>query len=241
MIKYIFMLISLLFLNTNLYGKNTYHFVSMENIIIEDIGRLVVPEIFKKINLELTVTPMPAKRAENEVFTGNKDGEVMRVWTYLKSNPNTVRVPTSYYFSGTTAFIRKNSNIKINKAEDLRKYRLVKQLGVKHTDNITAGMPSIVNVNSKEAMMFFLQKNRADIALTSTVDGEFILKKFNIKDIIKVEKPLVLFKVYIYIHKSHKDLVPKVDAAIKEMQASGELDTIIKIAEKKVLDTYLNK
>lgn len=241
MSKYISIVIFLLFLNSAAYGKETYNFVSMKNIIIEDVGKIIVPKIFEKINIKLNVTPMPAKRAENEVFTGKKDGEVMRIWSYLKSNPNTIRVPTSYYDLKTTAFVRSDSNIKIDSVEDLKNYKLVKQFGVKHTNNITLKIKNVVDVNSKEALMSFLQSNRAEVALTSSLDGDFTLKKLNINDIIKIQKPLAKFKVYIYIHKKYESLVPKVDAAIKQMKESKELEEIIKLAEQEVLKNYLAK
>lgn len=241
MIKYIFLCISLLFLTTNLYSKKVYHFVSMENIIIEEVGRIVVPEIFKKLNIETTVTPLPAKRAELEVFMGRKDGEVMRIGSYIKSNPNTIRVPTSYYSFGTTAFVRKDSGIVIDKIEDLKKYRIVKQVGVKHTNDVTAGMPNVTSLKTKEAMMLFLQRKRADIVLTSAIDGDFTLKKLNIKNIVKIKKPLSRFEIYIYMYKDHKEIVPEVDSIIKQMIANGELEELVKEAEKEVLKSYLNK
>ena len=38
-----------------------------------------------------------------------------------------------------------------------------------------------------------------------------------------------------YVHEDHKKLVPKLDAIIKEMKASGELELLIKSAETQVV------
>ncbi|BHH82093.1 substrate-binding periplasmic protein [Desulforhopalus sp. 52FAK] len=212
-----------------------YNFVSIKGLIEQEVGQLIIPEIYKKIGATVTITPVPGKRAQQEATTGKKDGEIMRIWTYGEENPTTIRVPTPYYQLETMAFIKKGSGIVINSKEDLAKYKLVKVAGVKHTNNISVGMPNVHNINNTELMMKFLQSGRADVALTNTVDGLLVLKKMGITDIVPIDKPLAVLDLFNYIHESRKDIVPKVDAAIQDMKASGELNDVIKMAEAKII------
>jgi len=212
-----------------------YHFVSIKDLIEQEVGRLIVPEIYKKLGIKVTITPLPGMRAQIMATSGKKDGEIMRIWTYGEENPTTIRVPTPYYYLETMGFINEDSGIVINSKEDLAKYKLVKVRGVKHTDNISKGMPNVHTLNSTETMMKFLAARRADIALTNTVDGILVLKKTGLTNIVPIHKPLAILDLYHYIHEDHKELVPKVNAVIIKMKVNGELDKIIKKAESQII------
>lgn len=101
-------------------------------------------------------------------------------------------------------------------------------------------MPSVHSLGNTEKMMRFLESGRADVALTNTVDGNLILKKLGLSSIVPSDKPLAVLELYHYIHEKHRGLVPRVDAVIKEMKASGELAALIKKAEKQVIEKLLH-
>lgn len=219
----------------NLCVAEEYHFVSIKGLIEQEVGRIIIPEIYKNLGMKVTIKPLPGKRAQQLATSGKKDGEIMRIFTYGIENPTTIRVPTPYYYLETMAFIKKNSGIVIKSREDLKKYKLVKVRGVKHTNNITKGMSNVHDINDSVRMMKYLQKGRADVALTNTVDGILVLKKLGYTNIVPIDKPLAVLDLYNYIHQDHKDLVPKVDAMIKKMQANGEMKAVIKKAENQIV------
>jgi len=221
---------------SNYCFAGSYHFVSINNLIEQEIGRIILPEIYEKLDIPITITPLPGKRAQYEATSGASDGEIMRIFTYGIENPNMIRVPTPYYSLETMAFIRKDSNIIINNKEDLKSYKIVKVRGVKHTNNITRGLENLVDLNSTKQIMKFLDKGRADIALTNTVDGIMTIKELNLINIQAISQPLARLQLFHYIHNNHQDLVPKVDNVIKEMKDSGELDRLIQDAETAVID-----
>jgi len=227
------------FMFVGLSDAEEYHFVSINNLIEQEIGQIVLPQVYKKLGINITITPLPGKRAEFEATSGNSDGEIMRVFSYGLENPTTVRVPTAYYYLETMAFIKKGSGVKISNKNDLSRYTIAKVRGVKHTDNITQGLSNIYDLNTTKQLMMFVEKGRTDVALTNRVDGLMALKELGINNIIPIEKPLATLDLFHYIHKNHKDLIPRVDAKIKEMKASGELAIIIKDAENKVIEKAL--
>jgi ABC-type amino acid transport substrate-binding protein len=224
---------------TSVCSAAEYHFVSINKLIEQEIGRLVIPQIYKKLGIDITITPLPAKRAQLEAISGKSDGEIMRIYNYGEENPTTIRVPTPYYSLETMAFIKKNAGIEITKKEDLAKYKIVKIRGVKHTNNITEGLVNVSDVDTTEQMMWLVEKGMVDVALTNTIDGLMALRTLNMDDIVPLDTPLATLDLFHYIHESHKDLVPLVDNTIKEMLASGELSIIIKTAEKKVITMSL--
>lgn len=211
-----------------------YHFVSIEKLAEQEVGRLIIPEIYKKLGIYVTITPLPGKRAQFEASSGLKDGEIMRIWSYGTENRTVVRVPTAYYYLETTAFLKKGSNVVIKDKTDLGKYNVAKVRGVKHTNNITTGLKNVQNVSNTKQLMELLQSNRVQVALTNTADGIHALNKLGYGNIIHLKKPLAVLKLYHYLHGKNKKLVPKINNIIKKMKASGELKVIIENAEKKV-------
>ena len=71
-----------------------YHFVSINNLIEQEVGRIVLPQVYKSLGIDITIVPMPGQRAQYEASSGNRDGEIMRIFTYGLENPTTHRVPT---------------------------------------------------------------------------------------------------------------------------------------------------
>ena len=215
------------------------HFVSINHLIEQEVGRIVLPQIYSDLGIDITITPLPGKRAQYEATSGRSDGEAMRIYSYGLENPTTHCVPTPYYHLETMAFIRKGSGVIIRSKGDLSKYTIAKVRGVKHTNNITQGFSNIHDLNTTEQIMRFVERGRADVALTNTIDGFMVLKKLGINNVVAIEKPLAVLELFHYLHEDHKDLIPKVDVKIKEMKASGRLKEIVKNAEHAVINEDL--
>jgi len=225
----------LLAISNNCLAKD-YYFVSINHLIEQEVGRIVIPKIYENMGLSVSIEPMPGKRAQSLATSGEKDGEIMRIYTYGIENPTTIRVPTAYYYLETMAFIRKDSGVVINHESDLRKYQVAKVRGVKHTNNITQGMKNVISLNNTEQIMKFLKVGRADVVLTNTLDGMVVINRLGYENIIPLDKPLAVLELYNYIHEKNKALIPKVDSMIKVMKANGELQEIIDRAEELVLN-----
>ncbi len=197
----------------------------------------VLTKVYQSIGIDIGVDPAPAKRAEQLASSGQTDGEILRVWSYGVDNPSVLRVPTPYYSLRTMAFVKKGSDVIINHLDDLKKYKLIKVRGFKHTDSITKGIDGVFVLDGSQQMMRFLDNERADIALTSFLSGELTLKRMDISDIVAYEKPLAELPLYHYIHKNNADLVPIIDQKFKQIKANGELRRLFEIEEQKLIDS----
>lgn len=216
----------------NTLQTTLYNFASIEYLIEQEVGRIVLPQIYKNIGIEITVTPLPGQRAQLVATTGEKDGEIMRIWTYGIENDQTIRVPTPYYYLETMPFSLKEREITISDKDDLKKYKVAKIRGVKHTNNITKGLNDVYEMNSTENMFKMLQKGMVDVVLTNTLDGKLTLDRLGYKDIEPRSQPLAVLPLYHYIYKKHAALVPLINQEILRLQKSGELKNLIEQAEK---------
>ncbi|UJF21211.1 substrate-binding periplasmic protein [Shewanella sp. OMA3-2] len=212
-----------------------YHFASIESLFEQQVGQIVLPEIYSKLGIDITITPMPGKRAQRAALYGKTDGEIMRIWSYSEENPTMLRVPTAYYQLETMAFVHKDSNIVLKSKVDISKYNILKIRGVKHTNNITADLRNVFDYDNTQTMMQALRDNPSSIALTNTADGLYTIKKLNIDYVKALPPALATLDLYHYVNQKHAALVPRLDTVIKTMKQSGELDKLLRKAEAEVL------
>ncbi|MCO7187157.1 MULTISPECIES: transporter substrate-binding domain-containing protein [unclassified Pseudoalteromonas] len=214
------------------------HFVSINYLIEQEVGRLVLPEIYRQLNVTIVVTPYPGKRAQQLVRSGKRHGEIMRIYSYGDENPNTIRVPTPYYTLETMAFVRSDSHVDIQNEQDLSNYRIAKVRGVKHTNNITKGMSEVEDTDTTIQALNLVSKGLADIALTNRIDGLVMLAKAGIENVVPHQRSFRVLKLYHYIHKDQRHWVKKIDDVLRRMTQSGELTELIKKAENQVISQH---
>jgi hypothetical protein len=110
----------LLFVFLSLFSQaEEYDLVSIEGLYEQQVGQLILPVIYKKLGLDITITAMPGKRAMLEAVSGRKDGEIMRIWSYGIEHPETLRVPTPYYQLETVAFYKEGADVDVTSTKDL--------------------------------------------------------------------------------------------------------------------------
>jgi polar amino acid transport system substrate-binding protein len=142
-----------------------------------------------------------------------------------------IRVVTPYYYLENMPFSLKERQLIIHEIDDLKKYKLAKICGVKHTSNITRGLSEIYEMNSTENMFNVLKKGLVDVVLTNTLDGELTLDRLGYKNIVPTSRPLALLPLYHYINKNQEKLVPIINQEILRLQESGELKKLIELTE----------
>lgn len=224
-----------LFTTSAVVNAKDYHFVSINDLIEQEVGRVVLPILYAKLGLNITITPLPGKRAQHSAASGSSDGEIMRIYSYGNENTTNIRVPTPYYKLETMAFVRHGSDISIKSKDDLKHLRVAKVRGVKHSDLVTSDVKDIYDLSSTEHMMKFLSMGRADVAITNTIDGLVVLNKLGYTDIVVSDKPLATLELYHYIHEKHEPLVEQINQVIKDAKSSGELARLVEDAESVVI------
>jgi len=222
-------------IKTTTNNKADIEFVAIENLVDQEIGKLILTDIYQKLGLNIQIMSFSGNRAQFEANLGQKAGEVMRIWSYGDVNKNLIRVPTPYYSITTSAFSLKKNAININSISDLKGYKIARLRGVKHTKNITKNLPFISKSSSSQSMFKLVQQGNVDIALTNYMDGIEVLKQLKLEDEIIASAPLAEQKLYHYLHKDHHALVGKVDNMIKKLKSNGQLTEITAAAEHALL------
>ncbi len=146
--------------------------------------------------------------------------------------PNLVRVPVSIYTTNVVVFT-KDKQFPVKGWDSLKPHKIGILRGIALIDAKTNGFNRQV-VNSPVSLFKLLFAERVDVAVFMHLDGLAILKKANLHDSIKfLSPPLMKLKLYHYLHKKNKYLVPKLEKILAAMEKSGELKQIVKQAKEK--------
>ncbi|WP_088330403.1 transporter substrate-binding domain-containing protein [Lacimicrobium sp. SS2-24] len=230
-----FILTSAILFSATVTAAESYNFASINQLAEQEVGRIVLPQLYAKLNIKVNIRPLPGKRAEYHAVSGQLDGEIMRIYSYGEENPTMLRVPTPYYYLETMPFVLAHRQLKIGHREDLLRFTLGKVRGVKHTNNMTKGMDNVHDFDSTLEMMRMLQGGYIDVALTNTLDGKLTLRRKNITSVKATEVALDRLPLYHYIHHKHEDLVSRINGVMAKSKASGELEKLIAEAERQVI------
>jgi len=200
----------------------------------------VVGEALRRIGYDLETERLPAERALINANLGIDDGDLIRVEGLQHKYTNLIRVPVSVMTIDMVLFTKNNPEFVVNGWSSIESHSVAIISGWKLMEKNIGKLGSrvhIIKTDSVTQSFTLLSKNRVDFAAYSKWSGLGYLKSHNIKNIYLLSPALASPKVYIYLHKKHKKLVPLLSAALKSMKEDGTTQAIY----NRVLKPYLRK
>ncbi len=196
---------------------------------------LLVKETFKRIGIDVDIPYIPAERSMYSANKGLHDGVLNRIEGLEKTYVNLIRVPESNMDFKFVAFSKKHELTTDNWAT-LYPLRVGFIKGWKILEQNLKGHPDITYANSAEQLFRMLDKDRIDIAIYGELVGYAQLHSMKIDSFKVLQPPLATRKMYLYLHKKHKNIVPDAANALKEMKEDGTYDKIVQNAIKPLLN-----
>lgn len=207
--------------------------LSSLNDPVTDISQNILKEAYKQIGYDLKIKKLPAERALIESNRGSTDGEVNRLQGINKKYVNLVMVSTPVNKFEGIAFTR-DRVLSIDGWESLGPYKIVIRRGAKFAEKGTMGMV-VYRVTTYEQVFKLLSIGRYDVGIASRLTGLSQIKKHNLIGIKAIEPPLMTNNLYHYLHKKHKDIVPKINAVLLKMRKEG---IMAKIRNKYIKENF---
>ncbi|MDP2267279.1 MAG: transporter substrate-binding domain-containing protein [Thiobacillus sp.] len=187
-------------------------------------------EAFRRAGVQLRLVKLPAERGLINANAGTEDGDLTRIAGLDTLYPNLVQVPEKLIDWEFVAF-GKNPTLPA-KMDVLRTQPIGHIRGWKIYENMLAGSTTVVASDDAEQLFRQLQLNRIDVALYERWLGVGLLRKQGIKGVYPLEPALAKREMYIYLHKRHAALVPKIAEALRAIKAEG---LYAKLYKEKVL------
>lgn len=181
----------------------------------------LIKAVFHEIGLEgeLLIYPTATERGMLNANEGVDDGLAMRVAGLEKQYPNLIRVPEEVAVNDFVA-ITAGPRFVADGWDALKPYVVSYIIGWKVFEyNVPQGK-EITLVRDADQLFGLLARGRADVALYERWQGLAKTRAMGIK-VQVLEPPLVRTKMYMYLHKKHADLVPRVAAALAKLKRDG--------------------
>ncbi|APJ03076.1 substrate-binding periplasmic protein [Silvanigrella aquatica] len=226
--KIIFILFFLgLFCNSYAKSDEVLSFAAIANTSNQIVGAKLLKDIYAKLNKKLNIEYLPGARASIESNKGTLAGEVLRIYSYGEHFPNLIRIDPEIYYIEPTAFV-KNKNLKIDSWSSLKNYRVGIIRGFLWLDAGVKDVSNVTRVNSIDQLVLMVNLDRIDLFISDKLNGLITLKKLKMGDKIQAlpNTSFERIKLYHYIHKKYKYLVPQIIKVVKEMKGSGELEAL---------------
>ncbi|WP_205962540.1 substrate-binding periplasmic protein [Paraburkholderia phosphatilytica] len=194
----------------------------------QEVGAEILAVVYAKLGIHVEFVDVPAKRSLIESSSGHLDGEVQRVLDVQREYPTLIAVKEPFNYIEPTAFVKTSSfNVNVNGWESLRPYRIGIVRGVGSSERGTAGMPQVEATATMDQMMLMLAGDRIDVAVNDLFSGMLVLRRLGLDEQLQaVSPPLQHIDMYHFLNVRNRELVPRVEAVIREMRASGELEAL---------------
>lgn len=187
----------------------------------------VATEALRRIGMRLETVQLPAERGLQNVNAGYEDGEMSRVAGLNKTYPNLIQVPEVIMDWEFHAFAASSINLE-KKWADLSSYSVAFIRGWKIVEKNVPHSSVLTVVKSPDQLFSLLDKQRTDVVVYERWGGLKLLGQLQRKDLAMIQPALARKKMYMYLHKKHKQLVPLLANSLKNMKADGSYQQIYK-------------
>jgi len=213
-------------LTTSLTAQETLTFAGLENSVgVEQVVCKILEKAYTQIGIKVKFKLLPSARSLDMANKGIVDGEIGRTVAIEKSCPNLIRVQVPVYQIKLSAFT-KRKDISFNGWESLKPYRIGIQTGSKFIEAKTSSIESVWKSTTFEELFKMLEAGRLDLIVGIIhIDGLKIIQDLRINKILSLKgiRSIKLMEIpaYHYLHNKHKDLIPKITAALQKMEQEG--------------------
>jgi polar amino acid transport system substrate-binding protein len=186
----------------------------------------LLTECFNRMEIRLKIIPMPSERSLINANNGVEDGNFLRTDKLSYAFPNLVIVPERISENRVVVF-SKDENVRIDGWKSLFQYHVAYVNGWKNCERELKGHKSITIVKNEYLLFTLLENNRADAGVFGLGTGTEVLKKLGYSDIKAIDPPIVVNDLFLYVHKKHIALVPKIVNTLRSMKADGTYQRIV--------------
>lgn len=187
---------------------------------------LLEREALNRAGYDVRFDTLTGERALLYANQGISDGEGDRIKGMQKLYPNLVRVDEPTVSWDFVAFSNR-PDIVINGWQSIKQYSVGLINGWKILERNTKNNHIQTKVKDINLLFTLLKNKRADLVLMEAWQGLHYLNQHSIPGVKLLKPPLATKAKYMYLHKKHKNIIPKIEAALREMKKDGTYQKIV--------------
>ncbi len=215
---------------------NTAFTSPLSNDAQSGFADVIVGKALHRIGYQLKTVRLPAERALINANAGIDDGDLLRISGLQKSYPNLIQVPEKVMDIEFVVFTTKAS-FPVKGWKSLKPYSVAIITGWKILERNIPAETDLIKVRNVDQLFALLLKNRVDAIVYSHWVGLDYIKQHKLRGVRLLGPPLTRRKLYVYLHKKHKNLVPRLAKSLKHIKTTG----FYQRAYQKVLAPYAGR
>jgi polar amino acid transport system substrate-binding protein len=180
---------------------------------------LVAGEAFRRAGAELRLVKLPAERGLLNANAGVEDGDLTRIAGLEKQYPNLLRVPEKLMDWEFAAF--SNNAAIVPKWPVLQRHAVGYIKGWKIYEQHLAAAERVVTADDPTQLFRLLELNRIEVALYERWLGLALARQLGLKKVQPLTPSLATREMYIYLHRRHAVVVPKLAEALRAVKREG--------------------
>lgn len=186
----------------------------------------LIAAVFHEVGVEAGVLVYPAA-SERSLLNANEgidDGQALRVAGLQKIYPNLIQVPETVIMNDFVAMSAKHQ-FATPGWEALKPYSVSYIIGWKIFESNVPPGTAQTPVREAEQLFTLLARDRVDVVLYERWQGLVQARALGVKARV-MEPALVSTPMYMYLHKKHAALVPRVAEALDKLKINGTYQRI---------------
>lgn len=180
---------------------------------------------FQRVGVTAVIREVSPERSAVLANEGSTDGDVGRSSGLERSFPNLVQVPEPIYQYAPTAFSYKRFDV-AGSWDSLRSHSVCIRRGLRQTDLRTKDLTRQV-LADEATMLRMLAAGGCDVAIMERNNALARAAMTAEPPLLRLMPPMEVMPLYIYLHKRHAALVPKLATALKQMRADGTMHKLL--------------
>ncbi len=181
----------------------------------------LLQEIARRAGVRMRLVVLPAERGLINANAGIEDGDLNRIAGLERTYPNLMRVPEKNMDMQFMVFTRRADFVLDRGWRSLSGYSVGIIKGWKILERNIPPDAQLIVVKDAEQLFRLLEHRRVDVVLYAQHLGQTQARALRLTDVRVVGPPLTTQEMFIYLHKKHAPLVPRIAEALRQIKADG--------------------
>ncbi len=181
----------------------------------------LLQEAARRVGVRVRLVSLPAERGLLNANAGIEDGDSNRIAGLERDYPNLIRVPEKNMDMQFMAFTRQ-PDLRLDqgwRSLSGRSVGLIK--GWKILERNLPADTQVTAVKDAEQLFRLLEHRRVDVVLYAQHLGQAQARRLGLNDVRVAGAPLTTQEMFVYLHKKHAPLVPRLAEALRQIKADG--------------------
>lgn len=206
------------------YGDNSMVFSTIEGANITKTIIPILKRAYGELGIDAKFKFYPAPRGVMVSNSGLYDGETFRGMDFIKEETNLLPVMVVIGDVDWRVYSKK-TQFKVQGFKSLAPYSVSSRRGILAADNILQFARVKHMLNTFEQSLLMLDAGRVDLAIIPERVARPLLEKTPL-DVFSLSPSIRVDKLYHFLHKKHKNLIPKITEVLKKMEQNGDINRI---------------